>query len=111
MISNNPNKAINLNLVDLVCDNIPDWTWTVVKEQLIDAMVDAMPTHILEKLTGDPTGDERALEILDDYYESDELNKDLIVDAFKILGEDQTTYLLDALQLEKIQQPTNNDND
>jgi hypothetical protein len=108
MISDNPNKAINLNLVDLVCDNIPDWTWTVVKEQLIDAMVDAMPTHILEKLTGDPTGDERALEILDDYYRSNELNKDLIVDAFKILGEDQTTYLLDALQLEKIQQPTNN---
>jgi hypothetical protein len=107
MISDNPNKAINLNLVDLVCDNIPEWTWTVVKEQLIDAMVDAMPTHILEKLTGDPTGDERALEILDDYYESDETNKDLIVDAFKILGEDQTTYLLDALQLEKIQQPTN----
>ena len=108
MISDNPNKAINLNLVDLVCDNIPDWTWTVVKEQLIDAMVDAMPTHILEKLTGDPTGDERALKILDDYYRSNETNKDLIIDSFKILGEDQTTYLLDALQLEKIQQPTNN---
>ena len=108
MISSNPNKAINLDLVDLVCDNIPDWTWTVVKEQLIDAMVDVMPTQILEQLTGDPLGDERALEILDDYYKSDELNKDLIVDSFRILGEDQTTYLLDALQLEKIQQPTNN---
>ena len=108
MISSNPNKAINLDLVDLICDNIPDWTWTVVKEQLIDAMVDAMPTHILEKLTGDPTGYERALEILDGYYKSDKTNKDLIIDSFKILGEDQTTYLLDALQLEKIQQPTNN---
>jgi hypothetical protein len=108
MISSNPNKAINLDLVDLICDNIPDWTWTVVKEQLIDAMVDAMPTHIREKLTGDPAGDERALEILDDYYKSDKTNKDLIIDSFKILGEDQTTYLLDALQLEKIQQPTNN---
>jgi len=108
MISSNPNKAINLDLVDLVCDNIPDWTWTVVKEQLIDAMVDVMPTQILEQLTGDPLGDERALEILDDYYRSNETNKDLIIDAFKILGEDQTTYLLDALQLEKIQQPNNN---
>ena len=108
MISNNPNKAINLDLVDLICDNIPDWTWTVVKEQLIDAMVDVMPTQILEQLTGDPLGDERALEILDDYYRLNETNKDLIVDAFKILGEDQTTYLLDALQLGKIQQPTNN---
>ncbi len=108
MISNNPNKAINLDLVDLICDNIPDWTWTVVKEQLIDAMVDVMPTQILKQLTGDPLGDERALEILDDYYRSNETNKDLIIDAFKILGEDQTTYLLDALQLDKIQQPTNN---
>jgi hypothetical protein len=108
MISSNPNKAINLNLVDLICDNIPEWTWVVVKEQLIDAIVDAMPTHILEKLTGDPANYERAFEILDNYYKLDELNKDLIVDAFKILGEDQTTYLLDALQLEKIQQPTNN---
>ncbi len=108
MISNNPNKAINLDLVDLICDNIPDWTWTVVKEQLIDAMVDVMPTQILEQLTGDPAGDERALEILDDYYRSNETNKDLIIDAFKILGEDQTTYLLDALQLDKIQQSTNN---
>jgi hypothetical protein len=108
MISNNPNKAINLDLVDLICDNIPDWTWTIVKEQLIDAMVDVMPTQILEQLTGDPLGDERALEILDDYYRSNETNKDLIIDAFKILGEDQTTYLLDALQLNKIQQPTNN---
>jgi len=67
-----------------------------------------MPTQILEQLTGDPLGDERALEILDDYYKSNETNKDLIIDAFKILGEDQTTYLLDALQLNKIQQPTNN---
>jgi len=108
MISSNPNKAINLNLVDLICDNIPEWTWVVVKEQLIDAIVDAMPTYILEKLTGDPTNYERAFEILDNYYKLDELNKDLIVDAFKILGEDQTTYLLDALQLEKIQQPINN---
>ena len=108
MISNNPNKGINLNLVDLICDNIPDWTWSVVKEQLIDAIVNAMPTHIIEKLTGDPTNDDRAFEILDDYYRSNERNKDVIIDAFKILGEDETTYLLDALQLEKIQQPTNN---
>jgi hypothetical protein len=108
MTSNNSNKSINLNLVNLICDNIPEWTWAIVKEQLIDAMVDVMPTQILEQLTGDPLGDERALEILDDYYKPNETNKDLIIDAFKILGEDQTTYLLDALQLEKIQQPTNN---
>lgn len=109
MISSTPNPEINLDLVNQICNNIPEWTWPVVKEQLVDALVDAMPTQILEQLTGDPTGDERALEILDDYYRSDETNKDLIIDAFQILGEDQTAYLLDALQLHKIQQPTNND--
>jgi hypothetical protein len=104
MISKTPD-AINLDLVDMVCENIPAWTWSVVKDQLIDALVDAMPSHVLEKLTGDPTNDQRALEILDTYYKSDETNRDLIVDSFKILGEDQTTYLLDALQLDKITQP------
>jgi len=103
MISSNPNQAINLDLVDQVCEHIPTWTWPIVKKHLVNALVDAMPTTVLENLTGDPTGDDRAIEILDDYYRSDETNKDLIVDAFKILGEDQTAYLLDALQLDKLQ--------
>lgn len=103
--NSNPNKGINLELVDQVVAHIPDWTWTVVKEQLVDAMVDAMPTTVLEKLTGDPTGDDRALEILDDYYKTDDMNAELIIDAFKILGEEHTAYLLDSLQLDKIKDP------
>lgn len=108
MISDsNPNKGINLDLVDQVVAHIPDRVWTVVKEQLVDALVDAMPTTVIEKLTGDPTNDDRALEILDDYYKPVDLKKELIIDCFKILGEDQTAYLLDALQLDKIQGPSN----
>ena len=103
----NPNTGINLDLVDDVVYRIPEWTWSVVKDRLVTDLVDAMTTSILERLTGDPGGDDRAQEILDDYYASSDRNKDLIVDSFRILGEDQTTYLLDALQLEKIQQPTN----
>lgn len=107
MISQTQNKPIDLNLVDLVCEHIPAWTWPQVKEQLVDAIVTEMPTHVIEKLTGDPVNDEGALNVLDEYYKPDERNKDLIVDAFKILGEEQTAYLLDSLQLNKIQQPTN----
>jgi hypothetical protein len=51
MISNKPSPPINLDLVDQVCKHIPIQSWSLVKEQLIDAIVDAMPTHILEKLT------------------------------------------------------------
>ena len=105
----NPNTGINLDLIDQVVDRIPEWTWPVVKDRLVTDLVDAMTTTILERLTGDPGGDDRAQEILDDYYTSSDRNKDLIVDSFKIIGEEQTLYSLDSLQLDKITEPTNND--
>ena len=105
----NPNTKINLDLIDQVVDRIPEWTWTVVKNRLITDLVDAMTTTILERLTGNPNGDDRAQEILDDYYASFDKNKDLIVDSFRIIGEEQTLYSLDSLQLDKITETINND--
>ena len=105
----NPNIGINLDLIDEVVDRIPEWTWSVVKDRLVTDLVDSMPTTVLERLTGDPGGDDRAQEILDDYYASPNRNKDLIVDSFRIIGEEQTLYSLDSLQLDKITEPTNND--
>jgi len=105
----NPNTGINLDLVDDVVDRIPEWTWSVVKDRLVTGLVDAMTTSILERLTGNPTGDDRAQEILDDYYASPYRNKDLIVDSFKIIGEEQTLYSLDSLQLDKITEPIDNE--
>jgi hypothetical protein len=102
----NPNIGINLDLVDNVVDRIPRWTWPVVKDRLVTYLVDSMPTTILERLTGNPGGDDRAQEILDDYYASPEMNQDLLVDSFKIIGEEQTLNLLDSLQLDKITEPT-----
>ena len=105
----NPSTGINLDLIDQVVDRIPEWTWSVVKDRLVTDLVDAMTTKVLERLTGDPTGDDRAQEILDDYYASSDRNKDLIVDSFKIIGEEQTLYSLDSLQLDKITEPIEND--
>ena len=105
----NPNIEINLDLIDEVVDRIPEWTWSVVKDRLVTDLVDSMPTTVLERLTGNPTGDDRAQEILDDYYAASDRNKDLIVDSFKIIGEEQTLYSLDSLQLDKITEPINND--
>lgn len=104
----NPNAfpGINLDLIDQVVDRIPEWTWSVVKDRLVTDLVDSMPTTVLERLTGDPGGDDRAQEILDDYYASSDRNKDLIVDSFRIIGEEQTLYSLDSLQLDKITEPT-----
>lgn len=105
----NPNVGINLDLVDDVVNRIPRWTWSVVKDRLVTDLVDSMPTTVLERLTGNPGGDDRAQEILDDYYAPPEMNQDLIVDSFRIIGEEQTLYSLDSLQLDKITEPTNND--
>ncbi len=105
----NPNVGINLDLIDEVVDRIPEWTWSVVKDRLVTDLVDSMPTTVLERLTGNPGGDDRAQEILDDYYAPPDRNKDLIVDSFKIIGEEQTLYSLDSLQLDKITEPINNE--
>jgi hypothetical protein len=105
----NPNIGINLDLIDQVVDQIPEWTWPVVKDRLVTYLVDSMPTTLLERLTGNPAGDDRAQEILDDYYAPLDMNQDLLVDSFKIIGEEQTLNLLDSLDLDKIIQPNNND--
>jgi hypothetical protein len=105
----NPNIGIDLDLIDQIIDRIPEWTWSVVKDRLVTDLVDSMPTTVLERLTGDPGGDDRAQEILDDYYASSDRNKDLIVDSFRIIGEEQTLYSLDSLQLNKITQPMINE--
>ena len=104
----NPNIGIDLDLIDQVVDRIPEWTWPLVKCHLVTYLVDEMTTTILERLTGDPGGDDRAQEILDDYYAASNMNKDLLVDLFKILGEERTLYLLDSLHLDKITEPTDN---
>ena len=101
-------NLIDLDLVDEVVSRIPDWTWPVVRDTLVANLVDAMPGAVVEQLTGDYDNFDRAEEILLDYYNPTERNHDLIVDAFKILGDETTLYILDALQLDKVAEPQDN---
>ena len=96
---------VDVSLVDQVVARIPEHTCEDVRTAIITNIVDAMPSEILMQLTDAPDDFDRAEEILYDYYELPERKDDLIIDAFKILGEDNTLYMLDALQLEKIQAP------
>jgi len=96
----NPNTVIALALVDEVVARIPEWAWPVVKDRLVNELLDAMPTFVIERLTGSPTNDDRAQEILDNYYKPAERNRNIIVDSFEILGEEQTLEFLEALQLD-----------
>lgn len=101
----NFSNATDLDLVDQVIALIPEWTWTTVKQHLVTALVDSMPTAIIKRLTNDEANDDRAQEILDDYYAPLNRNNDLILDSFRILGKEQTLHMLDALQLDKLIKP------
>ena len=97
--------SIDLDLVQQVVNRIPNHTWIDVRIAIITNLVDSMPSMILERLTDDPEGFDRAEEILTSYYQDDERNSNLIEDAFRLLGEETTLYLLDGLQLDKVPQP------
>jgi hypothetical protein len=101
-------QFIDPALVNQVLEQIPRFAWTVVRDAIITNLVDSMPSDVVERLTGDPENFDRADEILQDYYKLDERKFNLIEDAFKLLGEETTMYLLDGLQLDKLVPPDNN---
>jgi len=95
-------NLVDLDLVDKVMELIPPITWDSVLTGIITQIVDNMPSDILEKLTGSFDDFDKAEQILHDYYTSDTReNKELIIDAFKMLGVEHTLYFLDSLQLDK----------
>jgi hypothetical protein len=95
--------VIDLDLVDKVVALVPGHAWDFVTTYLIDQLVDNMPSTVLENLTGDPCGFDQAEEILHNYY-TESTHEDLIVDAFKILGTENTLYMMDSWQLDKLPQ-------
>jgi hypothetical protein len=96
-------EFIDLNLVDQIMEVIPPLTWPTVLDGVINQIIDAMPSDVLLRLTGDPIGFEEAERILFSYYaEPEREKKDLILDAFRCIGEEQLCYFLDSLDLEKL---------
>lgn len=98
-----PNSdMIDLDLVNQVVERIPPNTWPNIREAIVASLVDNMPSNVVDRLTGDADNFDKAEQILKSYYQDDGRNLNLIQDAFQILGEETTLYLLDSLQLDKI---------
>lgn len=100
MNNTTPDDCIDLDLVDKVIALIPDNTWNVVVPGLVDALIDAMPSDVLIQLTGDINGFDRAEEILMSYYNEPDQTQSIIADTFRILGDEATLYLLEAMHLD-----------
>lgn len=94
-------RPIDLDIVDQVIALVPENAWPQVKEAIVTAIVDEMPGSVLEQLTGSPDDFDRAEEILTLHYEIPDFNQELIVDAFKILGQFNALELLSSLNLTK----------
>jgi hypothetical protein len=101
-----PVVVINNDLVDKIMDHIPHWTWSVVKEQLIELFVDNMTSDILIRLTGSPDGFDEAEDILRNHYIMPGDERELLIDSIKILGAEQVVNALDRLQFHKFEEPT-----
>ena len=99
-------EVIDLDLVDKIMEHVPVWTWSVVKDQLIEILVDSMTSDVLLKLTGSPDGFDMAENILRNHYIMPGAERDLLIDSIKILGIDFVVSTLDALQLDKFKEPT-----
>lgn len=103
-------NLVDLDLVDKVVELIPPITWDSVITGIITQIVDGMPSDILQQLTGSFDDFDKAEQILHDYYRSEDRdNKELIIDAFKMLGAENTLYFLDSLQLDKYAEFLEND--
>jgi len=96
---------LDLDIVDQVIERIPEHTWPQVKEALITNIVDAMPSDIMLALFKSAEAFDEADAFMNNYYELPKRKHDLIVDSFKILGEEYVLFLLDSLQLDKIELP------
>ncbi len=93
-------------LIEQTVSLIPEHTWPVVADHLSARIVDTMPSEILEQLTGNPTGFEEAEKrLLNFYLQSKEKREDLIADSFGFVGAESTLYSLEALELDKIPEP------
>ena len=102
----NNSSMIDMQLVDDVVMAIPDDAWDKVKAKFVEIIVDVMPSEILKALTG--SADEKAFAkaetILAEYYEPATGCIEIIVDAIKLIGPEQTLYNLDLLQITPVEQ-------
>ena len=104
MTNTNQTNEMDPALADKVVQLIPEHTWPLVKATLITHFIDSMPSQVFIELTGDPFGFEKAEELLTNYYNTEANNKELIVDAFKILNEEYVLTILENLELDKVEQ-------
>jgi len=88
-------------LAGAIAELIPSHTWDRVIEALVDILVNYMPCNILERLTGEPEGFDKATNMLLNYYSQDShMRLELIQDCLSIIPDHVVLSHLDQLHLD-----------
>lgn len=87
-------------LIEKTLALIPDHAWTQMRQAIVTALVDCMPGSVIERITGTYDDFDQAEQILHLYYSgTEESNKELLVDGFKIMGPLNCIELLQSLNI------------
>lgn len=86
------------NVTELIADCIPDEVWPALRHEIIQQILDNMPSNVLIELTGKPDAFETAEQMLQQFYTKEPGSK-LIQDSFDLVGKEQTVFILDSLNL------------
>jgi hypothetical protein len=89
----------NVHLAEDCLKMIPKKKFALVVKTLAALIVDKMPNSTVNELTGKDSGQDMAEAILFQYYLVVADPKEVLTDAFKIVGESETLYHLDLLNL------------
>jgi hypothetical protein len=88
------------DITQLITDAIPDHAWDQVRHAIVERIVTEMPSDIMLQLTNSIDNFEYAELFLNTHYK-EVSNLQLIVDAFSLIGPEQTTDLLDSLNIQE----------
>jgi hypothetical protein len=88
------------DVTELIADCIPDSEWDRVRQAIVERIVDNMPSQVMMQLTNSIDNFDFAELVLNTHYK-EAPNVELIVDAFKLIGAEQTADLLDSLNIQQ----------
>jgi hypothetical protein len=88
------------DVTQLIADCIPDHEWDRVRQAIVERIVDNMPSQVMLQLTDSVDNFDFAELVLNTHYK-EAPNVELIVDAFKLVGAEQTADLLDSLNIQQ----------
>lgn len=91
-------SVIYHDVTELIADCIPDEAWPSVRHEIIQQMLDNMPSDVMIQLTGRPDAFETAEQMLQQFYVQEPGSK-LIQDSFDLVGKEETAFILDSLNL------------